>query len=330
MPRARILGTGFYVPDRIVTNDDLSQWMDTSDEWIRQRSGIEKRRYAADDVGCADLAYEASLRAIENAGVDKDTIDCIILATLSPDYHFPGSGCLLGDKMNLPGVPAIDLRAQCSGFIYSLSVADNFIRGGQFKRILVVGSEKHSMALEFADRGRDVTVLFGDGAGAAIIGPAEGEPGILSTHLHADGSFADSLWLECPGSAHPKWITQEMLDEGRTYPKMKGRQVFKHAIESFPQVINEALTFNQMQLSDIDLFIFHQANLRIIENVGAQLKIPPEKVFNNLQEYGNTTAGSIPIALHESIEKGILKRGQYAMLSSFGSGFTWASAIIRW
>ncbi len=324
------MGTGFYVPDRIVTNDELSKSMDTSDEWIRQRSGIEQRRYAPDDWACSDLAYEASLRAMENAGVDKESIDCIILATLSPDYHFPGSACVLGRKLGLPGVPALDIRAQCSGFIYSLSVADNFIRGGQYKRILVVGAEKHSMALEFADRGRDVTVLFGDGAGVAVVGPTDEDRGILSTHLHADGEYADCLWLECPGSAHPKWVTQEMLDEGRTYPKMKGRHVFKNALEVLPQVVMEALAQNKMKMEEIDLFIFHQANLRIIENVTTKLEIPPEKVYNNIQEYGNTTAGSIPIALHEALEKGLLQEGQHVMLASFGSGFTWASSIIRW
>lgn len=330
MPRAYIMGTGFYVPDRVITNDELSKWMDTSDEWIRQRTGIERRRYAPDDVGCAELAYRASLQAMQDAGVEPASIDCILLATLSPDHHFPGSACLLGHKLGLPGVPAIDIRAQCSGFIYTLSIADNFIRGGQFKRILVVGSEKHSMALEFADRGRDVTVLFGDGAGAVIVGPTDEDRGILSTHLHADGQYADSLWLECPGSAHPRWVTQDMLQEGRTFPRMKGRQVFKHALELLPQVMREALEHNKIDIADIDLFLFHQANLRIIENVCTQFEIPPEKVHNNIQEYGNTTAGSIPIALHESVNKGLLKRGQLVLLASFGSGFTWASAILKW
>ncbi len=330
MQRAYILGTGFYVPERVVTNDELARHIDTSDEWIRQRTGIERRRYAPDDVGCAELAYRASLNALENAGVARESLDCIILATLSPDYHFPGSACVLGDKLGLPGVPAIDIRAQCSGFIYSLSVADSFVRGGQYRRILVVGSEKHSMALEFADRGRDVTVLFGDGAGAVVVGPTEEDRGILSTHLHADGRYADSLWLECPGSAHPRWVTPDMLEEGRTFPKMKGRSVFKVAVEVLPQVITEALEKNGMVLEDIDLFIYHQANLRIIESVSMRMGIPPEKIYNNIQEYGNTTAGSIPIALHEAVEKGLLRKGQHALLASFGSGFTWASAILRW
>jgi len=313
-----------------MSNDELSKWMDTSDEWIRQRTGIERRRYAPEDVGCAELAHRASLQAMQNAGVEKETIDCILLATLSPDHHFPGSACLLGHKLGLPGVPAIDIRAQCSGFIYTLSIADNFIRGGQFKRVLIVGSEKHSMALEFADRGRDVTVLFGDGAGAVVLGPTDEDRGILSTHLHADGEYADILWLECPGSAFPRWATPEMLEEGRMFPRMKGRQVFKHALELLPQVMHEALDHNQVKIEDIDLFIFHQANLRIIENVCGQFEIPPEKVYNNIQEYGNTTAGSIPIALHEALDKGLLKKGQLALLASFGSGFTWAAAILRW
>lgn len=330
MRRARILGTGFYVPDRVVTNDDLAERMDTSDEWIRQRSGIEQRRYAPDDVGCAELAYQASLRTLDEAGLEAEALDCIILATLSPDYHFPGSACLLGQKLGLPGVPAVDIRAQCSGFIYSLSTADNFIRGGQFKCVLVVGSEKHSVALEFADRGRDVTILFGDGAGAAIVGPTEEDRGILSTHLHADGRLADALWLECPGSAHPRWITQEMVEGGRTFPKMKGRLVFKHAVDKLTAVTMEALAKNGMSVEDIDLFLFHQANLRIIEQVTTQMKIPPEKVYNNIQEYGNTTAASIPIALHEALQKGFLHEGEHVLMASFGSGFTWASAVVRW
>lgn len=330
MQRAYIKGTGIYVPDRIVTNDELARHMDTSDEWIRQRTGIERRRYAPDDVGCAELAYRASLRALEDAGEAAEAVDCIILATLSPDYHFPGSACVLGQKMGLAGVPAIDIRAQCSGFIYSLSVADSFIRGGQYQRVLVVGSEKHSMALEFADRGRDVTVLFGDGAGAVLLAPTREDRGVLSTHLHADGRSADALWLECPGSAHPRWVTPEMLEEGRTFPKMKGRQVFKQALELLPQVMFEALEKNGMGLDEIDLFIYHQANLRIIENVSKKLEIPPEKIYNNIQEYGNTTAGSIPIALHEAVNKGLLREGQHVLLASFGSGFTWASAILRW
>ena len=330
MKRACVEGTGFYVPDRVVTNDDLAEVMDTSDEWIRQRSGIERRRYAPDDVGCAELAYQASLRTLDSASLEANAIDCILLATLSPDYHFPGSACLLGHKLGLPGVPAIDLRAQCSGFIYSLSVADNFIRGGQFERVLVVGSEKHSMGLEFADRGRDVTVLFGDGAGAVIMGPTEEDRGVLSTHLHADGKLADALWLECPGSAHSRWITNEMVEEGRVYPKMKGRLVFKHALDKFASVTMEALSQNNIAVEDIDLFLFHQANLRIIELVTMQMNIPPEKVYNNIQEYGNTTAASIPIALHEALHKGLLREGQHVLMASFGSGFTWASTVIRW
>jgi 3-oxoacyl-[acyl-carrier-protein] synthase-3 len=325
-----ILGMGIYVPDRIVTNDDLAVMMNTSDEWIRQRTGIEQRHFAPDDMGCAEMAYRATLHALENAHQSAAAIDCILFATLSPDYHFPGSGCLVGKKLGLPGVPAIDIRAQCSGFIYSLSIADQFIKTGQYERILVIGAEKHSMALEFADRGRDVTVLFGDGAGAVIMGPSDDDRGVISTHLHADGEFAEVLWLECPGSAHPRWITHEMLDEGRTFPRMKGKLVFKHALERIPEVIHEALSKNQLAIQDIDLFIFHQANLRIIENVSQQLGIPKERIYNNIQKYGNTTAASIPIALYEARGLGLLSPGRRVLLSSFGSGFTWASALIRW
>jgi len=319
-----------YVPDKIVTNDDLAQILDTSDEWIRQRTGIEQRRFAPDDMGCAEMAYRASLHALENANISSSSIGCILFATLSPDHHFPGSGCLVGRKLGLAGVPAIDIRAQCSGFIYSLSIADQFIKTGQFDRILLIGAEKHSMALEFADRGRDVTVLFGDGAGAFILGPSDSDRGVMSTHLHADGEYAEALWLECPGSAHPRWIAHEMLDEGRTFPKMKGKLVFKHALERIPEVIQEALAKNGLTIQDIDLFIFHQANLRIIENVSQQLGIARERIYNNIQKYGNTTAASIPIALYEAIGQGLLRPGQCVLLSSFGSGFTWASALIRW
>lgn len=330
MRRSIIVGLGMYLPDRVVSNDELASLMDTNDVWIRQRTGIEQRRYAPDDMGCAEMGYRASLHALESADVSASEIDCIILATLSPDYHFPGSACLVANKLGLHDVPAIDIRAQCSGFIYSLSIADQFIRTGHYDRILVIGSEKHSMALEFADRGRDVTVLFGDGAGAVLLGPSGDDRGIVSTHLHADGEFAQALWLECPGSAHPRWIDHAMLDQGRTFPRMKGKLVYKHALEKIPQVIEEALQANNVTIDDIDLFIFHQANLRIIEHVGEQMGIPRERIYNNIQKYGNTTAASIPIALCEAVSLGLVQPSRYVLLSSFGSGFTWASALIKW
>ncbi len=330
MRRSIITGVGMYLPDRIVSNDELALLMDTSDAWIRQRTGIEQRRYAPDTMGCAEMGYKASLHALENARITPADIDCIILATLSPDYHFPGSACLVATKLGLHDVPAIDIRAQCSGFIYSLSIADQFIKTGQYTNVLVIGSEKHSMALEFADRGRDVAVLFGDGAGAVVLGPSGDDRGIISTHLHADGAFAEALWLECPGSAHPRWIDHHMIDEGRTFPKMKGKLVYKHALEKIPQVIDEALKANNLRIDDIELFIFHQANLRIIEHVGQQMGIPQERMYNNIQKYGNTTAASIPIALCEAAALGRIKPRQYVLLSSFGSGFTWASALLKW
>lgn len=330
MPRAAILGLGQYLPDRVVTNHDLARMFNTSDEWIQQRTGILERRYAdGDDVGGSDLAVPAAEQAVKAAGMRMSDVEFIIFATLSPDYFFPGSGCVLQDKLGLPGIGALDLRNQCSGFIYSLSVADAFIRMGKYKRILVVGAEVHSTALEYTDRGRDVTVLFGDGAGAAILGATEEDRGILSTHLHADGRFAKDLWLEIPASRYNPRLSKKHLEQGRHYPRMNGRKVFKMAVEKLPEVINEALTANGVTLSDIALFVPHQANLRINEFVGETLGIPPEKIYNNIQRYGNTTAASIPIALNEAIHEGKAKKGDLIMLAAFGSGFTWASCLLR-
>jgi 3-oxoacyl-[acyl-carrier-protein] synthase-3 len=329
MPRTAILGLGQYLPERVVTNDDLAKMFDTSDEWIRQRTGISERRYVEDGIGPADLAVPATKQALENAGVELEDIEFIIFATLNPDYFFPGSGCILQDKLGLPGIGALDVRAQCSGFIYGLSVADAFIRTGMYKRILLVGAEVHSSGLEFAERGRDVTVLFGDGAGAAILGATEEDEGILSTHLHADGRYAKDLWMEIPAACYSPRLTKEHMDEGRHYPKMNGRKVFKMAVEKLPKVINEALDANGLAIDDIDLLVPHQANLRINEFVAQKLGLPPEKVYNNIHRYGNTTAGSIPIALNEAIQEGRAKKGDTIMLAALGSGFTWASCLLK-
>lgn len=329
MPRTAILGLGQYLPERVVTNDDLAKMFDTSDEWIQQRTGIKERRYVEDGVGPADLAVPATEQALENAGLKREDIEFIIFATLNPDYFFPGSGCVLQDKLGLPGIGALDVRNQCSGFIYGLSVADAFIRTGMYKRILLVGAEVHSSGLEFADTGRDVTVLFGDGAGAVILGATEEDKGILSSHLHADGKYAKELWLEIPAARYFPRLTKEHMDEGRHYPRMNGRRVFKMAVEKMPEAINEALEANGLTVDDIDLLVPHQANLRINEFVAQKLGIPPEKVYNNIQRYGNTTAGSIPIALNEAIQEGKAKKGDTVMLAAFGSGFTWASCVLK-
>ncbi len=329
MPRTAILGLGQYLPERVVTNDDLAKMFDTSDEWIQQRTGIKERRYVEDGIGPADLAVPAAKQAVESAGLELEDIEFIIFATLNPDYFFPGSGCILQDKLGAPGIGALDVRAQCSGFIYGLSVADAFIKTGMYKRILLVGAEVHSSGLEFAERGRDVTVLFGDGAGAAVLGATEEDEGILSTHLHADGRYAKDLWMEIPAACYSPRLTKEHMDEGRHYPKMNGRKVFKMAVEKLPKVINEALDANGLTIDDIDLLVPHQANLRINEFVAQKLGLPPEKVYNNIHRYGNTTAGSIPIALNEAIQEGRAKKGDTIMLAALGSGFTWASCLLK-
>ena len=328
MTRTRITGLGHYVPPKIVTNDDLAKIMDTSDTWIRERTGIEKRHFVEEGTGTADLAFEAAKRALENAKRKASEIDFIILATLSPDYFFPGSGVLLQEKLGIDSIGALDIRTQCTGFIYGLSVADSMIRAGQYERILLVGGEVHSTGLDLTTRGRDVAVLFGDGAGAAILEVTEGNHGVLSTHLHADGRYAKELWVEAPGSRNV--LSRADLEEGRQFPKMNGREVFKHAVTKFVSVIDEALTTNRVAREDIDLLIVHQANLRIAEAVRESLKLPLERMYNNIQKYGNTTAASIPMALSEAQAEGKLKEGDLVCLAAFGSGFTWGSALIRW
>ncbi|MBI4831883.1 MAG: ketoacyl-ACP synthase III [Candidatus Lindowbacteria bacterium] len=320
----------FFKALKAPTNHDLAKLFNTSDEWIQQRTGIVERRYVdGDDIGASDLAVPAAQRAVEAAGLKMNDIEFIIFATLSPDYQFPGSACLLQDKLGLPGIGALDIRNQCSGFIYCLAVADAFIRMGMYKHILIAGAEIHSTALEFTDRGRDVTVLFGDGAGAAVLGATEENRGILSTHLHADGRYAKDLWIEIPASRYNPRVTREHLEQGRQYPRMNGRKVFKMAVERLPEVINEALSANGVTIGDIALLVPHQANLRINEFVAGILDIPPEKVYNNIQRYGNTTAASIPIALNEAIQEGKAKRGDLVLLAALGAGFTWASCLLR-
>lgn len=330
MRRSRIVSTGRYLPPKVVTNADMTKMVPTSDEWIRERTGIEQRYFVDGEFGASDLGLEAAKTALQRANLAPADLDFIVFATLSPDYMFPGSGCLLQEKLGVPGIGALDVRNQCTGFIYGLAVADAFIRVGSHRRILVVGAEVHSTGLEFNERGRHIAVLFGDGAGAVVLEASEDDRGILSTHMHADGRHAKELWAENPGSRRIPRLYPEMLTDGTCFPRMNGRDVFKHAVTKFPEVIMEALQQNNFTLDDVDLIIPHQANLRISEAVTTRLGVPSEKVFNNIQRYGNTTAASIPIALDEALQTGRLQVGDLLVLAAFGSGFTWASAAIRW
>lgn len=336
MIRSEILATGMYVPPNLYKNDDLSSMMDTSDEWIRQRTGIEQRYWASPNTSTSDLAVEACKKAMENAKVDKSEIDMIIAATLTPDHEFPGLACFVQKKLGMPGIPALDVRQQCTGFIYSMSIADQFIRNGVYKKILIVGAEVHSKGMDKSTTGREVTVLFGDGAGAAVLAAKDvkdpkKDSHILSTHLHADGTYAEELWVAGPGSGFgADRVDFEKLKEGYQYPKMNGKTVFVHAVKRMPEVLMEALTANNLKPEDIDLFVFHQANLRINDMVAKQFNIPEEKVFNTIQKYANTTAATIPIGLDEAVRAGKLKKGMLVASAAFGSGFTWASAIYRY
>ena len=335
MKTSIIKGIGYYVPENIVKNKDLEKIMDTSDEWIQERTGIRERRWVLEnsDESTSSMGTEAAKKAIDNAGISPDQIDFIIFATLSPDYFFPGSGVLIQRNLGLKEVGALDIRNQCSGFIYALSIADQYIKSGMYKNILIVGSELHSGGLEKSTRGRNVSVIFGDGAGAVILQASDDlEKGIMSTHLHSEGKYAEELAVISP--ATKKWIDKLVEDpdeDGSSYaPYMNGNFVFKNAVVRFMEVINEALYKNNLTKEDIDLLIPHQANLRISQFVQKQLALPNEKVYNNIMKYGNTTAASIPIALAEAIEKGMLNEGDVLCLAAFGSGFTWGSALIRW
>jgi len=331
MAKSTILGVGSYVPSKVVTNDDLAQLMTTSDEWIFPRSGIKERRFVEEGgIGASDLAVPASKAAMQHAGVDPGEIDAIIFATLSPDFNFPGSGCLLGHKLGMHGKPALDVRNQCTGFLYGLSVADAWVRAGMYEKILLVGSEVHSTGLEFTDRGRDVAVLFGDGAGAAVVGKSKDDDhGLLSMTLHADGSGAKDLWVEAPASAYAPRLTKEMLDEGRHYPKMIGKQVFRWATEKMPEVAILAVEQAGLTMEQIDLFIPHQANMRINQMVAARLGLPDEKVVHNIEKYGNTTAATIPMALDRAYQEGRVKPGANILFAAFGSGYTWGGAVLK-
>jgi 3-oxoacyl-[acyl-carrier-protein] synthase-3 len=325
-----ILGIGHYVPSRVVTNDDLAKLMTTSDDWIVQRTGIRERRYIEHSgIGASDLAVPACKVAVEHAGLGMKDIDAIIFATLSPDHNFPGSGCFLGDKLGLPGVPALDVRNQCTGFLYGLSIADAWVRAGVYRNVLLVGAEVHSTGVEFTDRGRDVAVLFGDGAGAAVIGAATRPgQGIHSLRLHADGSGARDLWLEAPASAYDPRLSPKMLEEGKHYPAMNGKQVFRWATEKMPEVVREVMTDAGIGPEAVDLFVPHQANLRINQMVGQKLGIPESKTVHNIERYGNTTAATIPLGLSEAWRGGRCERGSRVLFAAFGSGYTWGAAML--
>jgi 3-oxoacyl-[acyl-carrier-protein] synthase-3 len=329
--RSRILGTGHFVPDNVVTNKDLEKLMDTTDEWIQQRTGIKQRHWIKEECGASDLAKVAAERALDMAGMKAKDVDAIIFASLSPDYNFPGSGCLLNALLDIPGVPALDVRNQCSGFVYGMQIADAWIRTGLYKNVLFVGSEVHSTGLDISTNGRDVTVIFGDGAGAVLFGASDDEStGVITTHVGADGRFAKDLWVEMPGSRYVPRFTKEGFEAGRHFPKMNGREVFKHAVRKLPEAVMTALDTAKLKLEDIDLFIPHQANLRISEAVQKALNLPDSKVYNNIERFGNTTAASIPIALDECIRNERLKRGQLLAVGAFGAGFTWGSALVRY
>jgi len=329
--RSRILGIGGYLPPRVVTNHDLARLMDTNHEWIVERTGIHERRWAEEGTSCSDLALPAARAALEQAGLTADRLDLIIFATTTPDHDFPGAGVFLQHKLGVAGIPALDIRQQCTGFVHGLAVADAFIRAGIHERILVVGAELQSAALDVSTRGRDMAVLFGDGAGAAMVGVAGDDGrGILSTHLHADGSEARLLWMEKPGSAFRPRISAADLEAGLHYPRMEGRRVFKHASTRMPEAVREALDANGCTIDDLDLLIPHQANLRIIESVAHQLGLPPEKMHHNIESTGNTTAASIPLCLCDAQRAGRLRAGMLVCLVAFGAGLTWGSALLRW
>ena len=336
MYHSKISGLGYFVPENIVTNEDLSKIIDTNDEWIQERTGIKERRHVVKGSGetTTTMGVKAARIAIERSGVSSDDIDFIVFATISPDYYFPGPGVALQKELGLKTVGALDIRNQCSGFVYALSIADQYIKTGMYKNILIVGSELQSFGLDMTNRGRGVSVIFGDGAGAAVISRSDDEiSGVLSTHLHSEGEHAKELAVLAPGMGG-RWITDILADndpEDESYfPHMNGQFVFKNAVVRFSEVINEGLQANNLQVSDIDMLIPHQANLRISQFIQKKFGLSDDQVFNNIQKFGNTTAASIPIALTEAWELGKIKKGDTIVLAAFGSGFTWASAIIKW
>jgi len=328
---SRIMGLGMKVPARVVTNHDLTRWMDTSHEWIVERTGIEERRWIEDGESGAELAAGASTLALESAGVGAGDIDLIVYATLSPDCEFPGTGVFLQRNLGVPPIPVIDIRQQCTGFVYGLAVADSFLRSGMAQTALVVGCEVQSTGLDVTTRGRQVSSLFGDGAGAAVVGLSHSASSrLLSSHLYADGSDAEILWTARPSWKQRPRITAQDLEEGLQFPVMDGKKVFKQAVTRMPQMVKEALEANGYTLEDLDMLIPHQANLRINELVAKTLNLPPEKVFNNIRKYGNTTSASIPICMYEAVDEGRIKPGDLVCLVAFGAGLTWGATLLRY
>ena len=348
---AKIVGIGKYLPELVVRNEDLIKYMDTTDEWIQERTGIQSRRYGKrNEETATTMGARAAEQAIERAGISKNEIDFIIFATLSPDYYFPGCGVLVQRELGITNTEcaALDIRNQCSGFVYALTIADQFIKSGMYKNVLVIGAEMHSMGLDFTTRGRNVSVIFGDGAGAVVLQPSKSKKhGIIASSIHSDGTHAEKLALISPGAHGGRWdsetefgykeaafgetfVTQKMLDDGLMYPYMDGQFVFKMAVQKFPEVILSTLAKAGLAATDIDMLIPHQANLRISQFVQRKLQLPDEKVWNNIQKYGNTTAASVPIALCEAWEAGKIKPGNVVCMAAFGSGFTWGSVVMRW
>jgi len=331
MKRSHIVGTGFAVPDRVVTNDDLTQWMDTSDEWIRARTGIEERRWVEEGQTSTALALQATERALEAAGLAPDDLEAIVFATSTPDHFCPGGGVLLQHALGIGTIPAIDIRTQCSGFVYALAVADAWIRTGLFRHILVVGVEIQSTGMDLTTAGRDTAVIFADGAGAAVLGESQDpDRGLLAFDLHGEGAYAQKLWVDSPGSQYHPRIAEDHLDQGRHLLQMEGREVFRHAVTRMPESTEAVLAKAGLSLADLNLLIPHQANLRISEAMQKRLGLGDDQVYNNIMRYGNTTAATIPIALDECLRGGRITPGMIVVLTAFGSGFLWGSVAIRW
>jgi 3-oxoacyl-[acyl-carrier-protein] synthase-3 len=328
--KTKIAGIGYYVPERIVTNKDLEKLMDTNDEWIVTRTGIHERRWVDSRIGTSDLAVKAAEKALDMAKVSAKDIDLIIFATLTSDYHFPGSAVQVQDKMGMNTIGAFDIKAACSAFVYGLSIGDQYIKTGQADNVLVIGAEIQSTGVDISTIVRDMAVLFGDGAGADLLKPSNDTSEILSTHIHSQGKYLKELWAEVPTPIESPCLTKEMLDEGRQFPQMNGREVFRNAVTRFPEVINEALVKNNLTVDDVNMFIPHQANLRITQSVAKRLGVGMDRMYSNIERYGNTTGASIPIALAEAYQEGKIKKDDIVILAAFGAGFTWASAAIRW
>ncbi len=329
MPHSRFLGTGFSVPERVVTNQELSALMDTTDEWIRTRTGIQERHWVREGETGVDLGLAATERALEMAQLEPRDLDAIVYATSSPDHFAPGNGVYLQRKLGIPTIPALDIRAQCSGFVYGLSVADAWIRSGQYRNILVVGGEIQSTGLEVSTAGRHVAVIFADGAGAVVLGPSS-DGGILAFDLHSDGAHAEKLWVDAPGSMYHPRVSEKQIAAGRQYLEMDGKEVFRHAVVRMPESVRAVLGKSGQQLDDVSLLLAHQANLRISEVMQKELGLREDQVYNNIMRYGNTTAATIPIALDECVRAGRISRGDLLVFTAFGSGFMWGSVAVRW